>query len=116
MRPSLRDQNLANRCTAGHTGLAFASVSLVTHLKPASPALGVDVIRNRRAPQRDRFTQYFANGLVEFRRSSRAQAGGGGQGMDSRGEQALVRVDVPESGQEFLVQQQRLDPSLPPKP
>src|SRR5579883_2429730 len=109
MSAALRDQNLPDGGAAAYARLAFAPVGAVAHLKPAALALGVDVIGDGGAAERDGFAENFTNGLVEARGSRGAELRGGGQGMDAGGEEALVGVDVAQAREEFLIEQEGLD-------
>ena len=48
------------------TGLAFAAVDAVLQLEKSFFAVGIDVVRDRRTSERDRFLQNFFEELVQF--------------------------------------------------
>jgi len=116
VRPALGDENLPHRAAAVNARFAFAPIDAMFHLEPAALALRVHVVGNRRPAQFDGMRQNPADGRVQPFGAHAAQAGGARQRMDPGGEQTLICVDVPYPGQEALVQQQSLHPSLTAQP
>ena len=95
--------------------LALAVISLEAMLKAAEPAVGALVVAQRRAAGLDGIRQHgldggdqsfrFFGGLARFR----GQRAGALQRRNAGAMQRLAGVDVAEAGDQFLVEQRRLD-------
>jgi len=110
MRAAAGNHQAPDSRTAPEAGFSGPSVHLVSLLKPAGAAFGIDVTRNGRPAQCDGLRQDFANRLVERRRPPTAEARSDCGGVKSGASEALVGIDVSEAAQKTLVQQQALQP------
>lgn len=113
MRTALGDDDALNRFAATGAGCTCASVDLVPVLETAFAPVAVDVVGDGGAARFDGFVQDGVDGVVKFVELLRAEMGGDGVGVDARGEEAFVGVDVAESAEYFLIEQQRLDAFAP---
>ena len=107
------DDDPLDRPAAARAGLAGALVDLQVLLHLAV-AVGRGVVVDRAAAPLDGLGQDPPDRLVEAALVGRAQRAGRPQRMEPRRPQRLVGVDVADPGEEGLVEQERLEPALPP--
>ncbi len=110
----LGHQTTLQPAPASETRLPGAAVHPVVSRKHTGPARGVDVVAQRRSAGRDRMTEDRMDGRRQLvhhgvgkRRSDRA-------GVNSRGKEHFVHVDVPQSRNQRLIEQRALDRSRGP--
>ena len=113
MRRPRPDDDPLDRPSAARTRLAGPLVDLQVLLHRAV-AVGRGVVVDRAAAPLDRLGQDPPDRVVEVPLVGRPQRPGGPQRMEPRGPQRLVGVDVADPGDERLVEQERLEPALPP--
>ena len=65
MAAAARDHDSLDRRLANQARFAFAAVDPVLQLKEPFFAIGIHVVGNRRAAQRDGFLQHFLNRQIE---------------------------------------------------
>jgi hypothetical protein len=108
MRAAAREHNPLYRSPAAYTRFTPPSVHGMKALKVASATIGLAVIPDRRAAACDRAFEHTAR-----RRQNRSRSPDGAlsrrPGGDARGEERLVRVDVPETGKDPLIEKERFD-------
>jgi hypothetical protein len=93
-------------------GLPGAQVNAVLELEEAAHPVGIDIIGHRRSAQADRVRENLAQRDAQpFKLRAREPARSPPR-PDSRMKQALVRIDVADSGKKRLVEQSGLDGQL----
>ena len=106
------DEGAADRGAANQTGLAGPHIDPVLELEEAGDAVGIDVVRDGGASERDGFPQDLLQGGVELAELEPAEASCHADGADAGTEEALVGVDVADAVQELLIEQGGLDGEL----
>src|SRR5579863_8539646 len=81
------DYDALDRRFADHAGLAFAAVDAVLKLKEAFFAIGIDVIGDRGAAERNCFFQNFFHCWKQFRELLASDGGGAAARANSGAEQ-----------------------------
>ena len=115
MRSPTRDDTLDDQRATTRARLSLSAVDAVAMLKFARSPVRVDVVLNRRAACGDRFAEHAAHRAPQASDGRVAQLAGGRKGVDACTIEDLVRVDVPQSGEHVLIQQQGLDLASPAK-
>ena len=77
-------------------------------------AVRIHVVRDRGAATFNRFGQHRDNRFVQAAQALPAQTARDRLGMNSRAEQGFIRVDVADTAQEVLVEEQGLDGRFAP--
>src|SRR5258707_2091204 len=99
---------------AYQTRFPFPAVDPMLELEGAFFSVRVHIVRNRRTAQGDCFLQDFFYGqekLSQLRMRDRSSAP---PRPNSSAKQGFIRVDIPHSPQQLLVEQCALDGSVPP--
>src|SRR5208282_5521604 len=94
---------------ADETGLAFAAIDAVLELEEAFFAVGINIVRDRRAAQGNCLAKNFFYGSEQLGQLVASDGRGTAAGANSGAEQGFISVDVSYSAQEFLIQQSTLD-------
>ena len=81
-------------------------------LEESFAPLGVDIVADRRAAQRDRLAQYLLQRSVQFAQLSASERRRSPARPDTGAKQRLVGIDVAHAAQQLLVQQRALDRRL----
>ena len=106
------DHDALDRSTTARTWLAGPLVD-VEPLLHRSVAIGRRVVVDRRAPSLDSLAEDRSDGLVQPAFVGRPERGRRPQRMEPSPPQRFVGVDVSDPGQERLIEEQRLEASLP---
>ncbi len=91
---------------------SLSPIDPVLKLKESGFALGVHIVRNRRAAGSNRFIQHRPKRKEQLAQFCLAERCGPATWAHAGAKQRLVRIDVPHAAQQSLVQQGALDRSL----
>src|SRR5688572_25445695 len=109
MRSSLRHDDPSQQGTAPSARLAVLAVNQVTQLESASCSLRVDVVRNRGPAMLDGLLQQSNDHRVKLRSTRPSEPPGPRPRVDAGSKQCFVGINITDSANKALVQQQRLD-------
>ena len=112
MRGPLGHQQAPDGRAACEAGLTGALIDAVAELEEAAAALGVHVIGYGGTTRLDGLSQHCDDGVVEPAGARIPQPVRHRQGMYPGAKQGFVGVDIPQTAQESLVQQQGFDARL----
>ena len=108
MRAPLPHHDAPDRPAAAIARLIGAPIDRQPLRILARLAVRADVVAEARAPVGDPFAQDLAHGAVETPDIAGVERVGRPQRMEPRAPERLIGVDVPDAGDEALVEQQRL--------
>jgi hypothetical protein len=104
-----RHDHTSNFFFAANAGFSFALVDAMADLKSSAVAVGIHVVRNRRAFQPDRSRQDFTNRAMERGKLRLCESCGDARRMNPRAEQAFIRIYIAHSAQDALIEQKGFD-------
>ena len=84
-------------------GFGFAAVDAVLELEEAFFAVGIDVIGDRGAAERNGFAENFLQGREKLGELIAGYGGGAAAGTDSGAEQRFVGINVADAAKQFLI-------------
>src|SRR5712671_2583089 len=113
MAAAPRHNHSPDRRPAAETALSFASIHPMVPLIFSRLALGVKKIGNRRPARQNRFAQDILQHPPQHLRLFLAQLRSPPHRMNPGSPQTFVRINISDSPQHALIQQQRLDMCLP---
>ena len=97
---------------AHKTRLALTGIDSMLQLEKSLFAIGIDIIGNRRAAQRDRLSQNLLDGHMQFSKLFASERRSTAARPNPRAKQRLVGVDIADPAYQFLIQQRALDRRL----
>src|SRR6266853_142545 len=99
---------------AYHTRFPFPTIDPMLELEGALFSVGVHIVRNRRTAQGDCFLQDFFYGQEKPSQLLMRDRSSAPPRPNSSAKQGFIRVDIPHSPQQLLVEQCALYGSVPP--
>ena len=112
VRAPAGEQYSADGSAADQAGLAGPEVDAVLKLEKAAYAVGIHVVGDGRAAERNRMLQDFLQGRAKAVKFSALDAAGHAFGTDSGAEEAFVGVDIAHAVEQRLIEQRRFDGQL----
>ena len=105
VRRSSAENDALNLSPADAARLARAIVDFMLKLKPTGFTVGIAVIPQRAAAMIDRLLENRFDRAIQRCDLCIGQSVGGDEGMDTGGEEGFIDIDVPQAGDQRLIEQ-----------